>query len=38
VITSEEFLDLIGNSRDYPAKVYRRFMLMENLAEVICND
>ena len=38
VITSAEFLDLIGNSRDYPAKVYRRFILMENLAEVICND
>ena len=38
VITSDEFLNCIGNSRDNKAKVQGRFELMDNLFEEIDND
>lgn len=38
VITSDEFLNCIGNSRDNKAKVHGRFELMDNLFEEIDND
>ena len=37
VIISSEFLDYIGNSRDYTAKVYGRFGLMDDLFEEVCH-
>ena len=38
VVTSDEFLDSIGNSRDYKNKVYTRFSMMWEIAEEIEND
>lgn len=38
VISSDEFLSCIGDSRDGYNKVYRRFRLMDKIAEEILND
>lgn len=38
VISSEEFLYYIGNSRDNTMKVYGRFQLMEKLCKEISDD
>ena len=38
VITSDEFLNCIGNSRDNVNKAYKRFYMMKKLYEEVCND
>lgn len=38
VITSNEFLDCIGNSRDNVNKAYKRFNMMKDLYKEVCND